>query len=131
MSVLKTYGSDTISPKPSKTYRLNGNHIEGYVDGKQAVEQAVDLALSIERFYHIIYSGDYGVELAELMGKPRSYVKGDIERRITEALMEDDRIKGIKDFALRFEGDVAFVSFTVMSIFGDLERSVSFGGVSV
>ncbi len=128
MSVLKTYGADTDSFKPSRTYRLQGRRIEGYVDGKEAVEQAVDLILSVERFYYPIYSMDYGVELAELVGKPRPYVQGDIRRRITEALMEDDRIKEVKDFDLKFKGENAIVRFTVVSEFGELERTVLVGG---
>ena len=71
MSVLKTYGSDTTSRKPSKTYRIVGDRIEGFCDGKQAVMQAIDLMLNTERWRHLIYSGDYGVELEELLGQSR------------------------------------------------------------
>lgn len=129
MSVLKTYGEDTTSFKPSKTYRLTSDRVEGKTDGKNAVSQAIDLMLSTERWRHLIYSGDYGVELEELFGKSRGYLEADMERRFSEALAEDDRIKGIEGFAMTFLGDEAHISFTVITTFGNVtvERSVSIG----
>ena len=130
MSVLKTYGADVTSLKPSKTYRLGDNgHIEGFVDGREAVAQAIKLMLSTERFAYSIYSPDYGVEVEDLIGARREFVVGDIERRITEALTEDDRISGIEDFEITFSGETANVSFTANTIFGnvDVERSVKLG----
>ena len=129
MSVLKTYGSDTTSRKPSKTYRIVGDRIEGFCDGKQAVMQAIDLMLNTERWRHLIYSGDYGVELEELLGQSRGYLEADMERRFSEALAEDDRITGIRDFAMSFEGDRAVISFIAETVFGDaaIERGVEIG----
>ena len=129
MSVLKTYGSDTTSRKPSKTYRIVGDRIEGFCDGKQAVMQAIDLMLNTERWRHLIYSGDYGVELEELFGQSRGYLEADMERRFSEALAEDDRITGIRDFAMSFEGGRAVISFIAETVFGDaaIERGVEIG----
>lgn len=129
MSVLKTYGEQAAGLKPSLTYRLTGERVEGKADGKQAVLQAVELALSTERWRHLIYSGDYGMELEELFGKPRGYLEADMERRFTEALLEDDRVKGIEGFAMSFSGDTANIMFTVLTDFGDIaiERSVPVG----
>ena len=129
MSVLKTYGDDIDSFHPSKTWRLSGNRLQRMIDGREATAQAVDLMLSTERFYYDIFSYDYGVELADLIGKDRAYVKADIQRRIEEALAEDDRVTGISDFNIEFDREAANVSFTVNTIFGDIseERSVELG----
>lgn len=129
MSVLKTYGSDTTSRKPSKTYRIEGDRIEGFCDGKQAVMQAIDLMLNTERWRRLIYSGDYGIELEELFGQSRGYLEADMARRFSEALAEDDRITGIRDFTMSFEGDTAVISFVAETVFGDaaVERSVEIG----
>lgn len=128
MSVLKTYGMDTMTA-PSLTYRLNGGRLEGKIDGLNAVRQSVFLMLSTERFQYLIYSWDYGVELENMIGKSRDYLKVDIERRIREALMQDDRITGISDFTIDFKEDQAFITFKAYSQFGDfsVERSVSVG----
>jgi len=129
MSVLKTYGDDVDGFHPSKTWRLSGNHIQGMIDGQEAIMQAVELILSTERFMYDIFSYDYGVEFSELIGKDRAFVLADIERRISEALEEDDRITGISNFNIDFDREAAKVSFTVNSIFGDFdeERNVELG----
>nr|DAK78385.1 MAG TPA: Protein of unknown function (DUF2634) [Caudoviricetes sp.] len=129
MSVLKTYGSDTESFHPSKTYQIRDKRIEGTLDGVDAVAQAVKLLLSTERFEYEIYSTDYGVETKDLIGADREYIRGDLERRIRETLAEDDRITGISDFNIDFDRETALVTFTVNSIFGDFqgERSVTVG----
>lgn len=129
MSVLKTYGKNAEERKSSKTFRLNEKNkkIEGAIDGLDAVRQAVYFILSTPRYTLEILSWDYGVELEDLYGKERGYTEGDLERRITEALMEDDRIKGLEDFKIKFEKEIAEISFTVMTDFGKfaVERSVT------
>lgn len=129
MSVLKTYPEGTASA-PSRTYRIHDGRIEGTIDGLDAVRQSIELILTTERFQWQIFSSDYGVELDELIGERRpAYVEADIERRITDALLEDDRITGVKDFALTFGGEIARVSLTAVTAFGEasIERSVPLG----
>ena len=129
MSVLKTYPEGTVYA-PSLTFRIRGGRIEGELDGLEAVHQSIALILTTERFQWSIFSSDYGVELEELIGERRpAYVGADIERRITEALLEDDRVTEVKDFALAFEGEAARVTLTAVTDFGELpvERSVPIG----
>ena len=129
MSVLKTYGENLPSFVPSRTWAINGNHIGGYIDGLEAFSQAVNLVLDTERYSEIIFSWDYGMEFDDLIGERKSIVEVDIERRIDEALKQDDRYTGIEDFSITFEGEQANIRFTVNSVFGNIniERSVSLG----
>lgn len=117
--------------QPSNTYRMRIE--EERVDGKivnevEAVKQAVYKILNTERYKHIIYSTDYGVELADLFGKPIPYVLPEIPRRIAEALLVDDRIKKVDNFELNYnkKGDVTCL-FVVHSIFGafDVKKKVT------
>ncbi len=117
--------------QPSNTYRMKIE--EERVDGKivnevEAVKQAVYKILNTERYKHIIYSTDYGVELADLFGKPIPYVLPEIPRRIAEALLVDDRIKKVDNFELNYnkKGDVTCL-FVVHSIFGafDVAKKVT------
>ena len=129
MSVLKTYPEGTAYA-PSLTFRIRGDRIEGMADGLDAVRQSIGLILTTERFRWPIFSPDYGVELEELIGERRqAYIGADIERRITEALLEDDRITGVRDFALAFDGENARVTLTAETDFGEIpvERSVPIG----
>ena len=109
--------------QPSRTYRLDmeNNWIVGMTDGLEAVKQAVYLILNTERYWYPIYSWDYGVELNGLYGQPAGMVYPEIERCITEALMQDDRITGVDGFSFEKERGAVKVSFTVHSIFGDID----------
>lgn len=109
--------------QPSRTYRLDveNNRIAGMADGMEAVKQAVYLILNTERYWYPIYSWDYGVELNELYGQPAGLVYPEIERRIVEALTQDDRITGVDGFSFEKERGAVKVSFTVHSIFGDID----------
>lgn len=115
---------------PSKTYKMNIEEetVLGIItDDLEAVRQAVYKILNTERYKHVIYSSDYGVELADLFGKPMPYVIPEIPRRIEEALLVDDRITKVDRFDLQCDkqGNVNCY-FVVHSIFGniEMERSV-------
>lgn len=94
------------------------NRIDGYTDGLDAVIQAIYLILSTERYQYIIYSWDYGVELLTLIGKPMSYVTAELPRRITEALMQDNRIKEVTDFQFEKRGKRLHTTFNVITDVG-------------
>ena len=110
---------------PSYTPKIDfeRNRIMGTVDNIDAMEQAIYLILQTERYESIIYNWYYGVEFDTLIGKSRELITSELERRIREALTEDDRINGISDFDIEFTSDKAIVSFTVNTIFGDIEIS--------
>ena len=80
------------------------SRIDGYVDDIDAIKQTIHLILSTERYEHIIYSWDYGVELVDLYGQPLSYVISELERRIIEALTQDDRIEDVINFEFEKNG---------------------------
>lgn len=79
------------------------------------------LSLSTERYAYLIYSWNYGVELVELIGQPKEYALPEIKRCITEALLQDDRITAVDGFEFETGKKTVHVTFTVHSIFGDLE----------
>ncbi len=121
----------TAVEQPSLTHRLNlqegDDRVRGRAEGLAAVRQAVYKIINTERYQHLIYSHNYGVELADLFGQPMSFVCPEVERRITEALMQDDRIIGVSNFTFSQPAKgVLAVSFTVQTVFGDLpaERMV-------
>ena len=118
-----------IRQQPSKTYKmdLHLNRIIGMTDGLEAVRQAAMKVLETERFEFLIYSGNYGCELANLPGHHSSYVRTEFARRIREALMQDDRIKDIQELEIEIRGDEAFASFTVVSIYGSVALTKEVG----
>ena len=107
----------------SNTYKMNLNDsiIAGYVDEREAMVQAIYLILNIERYEHLIYSWDYGIELIDLFGQPIPFVLPELKRRITEALIQDTRIMGVDDFSFDTNKGKVHISFTVNTIFGEIE----------
>ena len=59
----------TVRKQPSRTYRLKNDRVLGYVDGLEAVKQAVNCILNTERFEYVIYSWNYGREFSKLYGR--------------------------------------------------------------
>ena len=110
---------------PSRSFRLREEtgRVAGSVDGIDAVRQSVRLILSVERYHWLIHSWQYGVELSDLFGKPLSYALPEVERRITEALLQDDRITAVHDFTFtKGRGGRVTAAFTVESVFGSLRE---------
>lgn len=115
-----------IEQQPGMTYALDieNNRIRGTVNGLDSVRQAVYLMLNTERYRYLIHSWNYGVELQNLIGQDPSYAYPEIKRCIQEALLQDDRITAVDDFAFESRGKKVYVSFTVHSIYGNTETEV-------
>lgn len=110
---------------PSKTYKIqqfkDEERLYGFIDELDALKQSIYLTLNIERYQYVIYSWNYGIELKELMGKDSNFVIAELPRLITEALLEDDRILEITDFNFEKNKNKVHCTFTVKSIYGDIE----------
>lgn len=113
-----------VEEQPSKNYKMHieNNVINGYCDELAAMEQVVYKILNTERYQFIIYPMEYGIELIDLYGEPVEYVCPELQRRIEEALLQDERITHVDNF----DFDVSMkrtikATFTVHTIFGDVE----------
>lgn len=129
MSVLPTSSENVNLPmdfyfvrEPSFTYKYTEDSVAGYVNNLEAYKQAVYKILNTERYDYIIYSWDYGVELKDLIGKHIAYAVPEIERRVTEAIMQDDRTVSVSEFEFdTSKFGVVAVTFKCTSIYGDVE----------
>ena len=120
-----------IRQQPSLTYKMqpDENLVRGHVDGLEAVRQAIYKIIMTERYQYIIYSWNYGIELLDLFGEPVTYVCPELERRISEALLCDDRIQKVDNFEFDLSRKgIVHVTFIAHTIFGDVtaEREVDF-----
>lgn len=111
MALLPDTGTEitsTISAasQPNKTYcmMIEDEKVIGSTDDIVAIEQAIYKILNTERYKYVIYSWNYGVELADLFGKPIPWVFSELPRRIREALVQDDRINDATDMDLSHDG---------------------------
>lgn len=113
-----------VTTQPSKNYKMHiqDDVINGTCDKLNAMVQVIYKILNTERYQYPIYSWNYGIELADLFGEPVSYVCAEVERRITEALLQDDRIESVSDFEFDVSKKHEVVcTFVVHTIFGDVE----------
>lgn len=102
----------------SDTYYLNveTGHIEGRINGDDAIRQAIFKILNTERYDNPIYSWDYGCELNALIGENMQIVMMLIQSRVEDALLQDDRITKITDFELeQIDKKQLSMSFTVVT----------------
>ncbi|WP_139491794.1 DUF2634 domain-containing protein [Brevibacillus dissolubilis] len=115
--------------QPSKTYHLDieTGEITQMVDGLEAIQQFITKAVHTIRYHFPIYSHDYGCEIKNLLGRGFSerFIKSEIVRMITEALIYDDRIEKVYDFDITSEEDSVYVAFQVMTS----EGTINYKGV--
>jgi phage baseplate assembly protein W len=111
-----------VTEHADKTYALGNRNL--YLSGLEAVRQSVYLILNTARYEYPIYSWNYGFEYRDLIGREHSYVYSELERRITEALATDTRIKRVADFEFDTKGSKTHVKFSVATIYGSYEDEV-------
>ncbi|MDF2636522.1 MAG: phage protein [Pelosinus sp.] len=113
----------------SKTYALDFDtgEIKGMVDGRKAIEQFIRKAIVTIRFIHPIYTDAYGCEVRNMIGKgfSDSFLKSEIKRMVTEALIYDSRVNSVYDFNIRINGDDVFIGFWVDTVEGTFDMDVS------
>ena len=124
---IKTSADITVKEQPTKTYKMElykGNYILGFVDSQKAMEQAIYKIIRTERYKYIIYSWNYGIELEDLFGMTVEYCVVELERRISEALLQDNRITAVHTFEFDTEserGTVLIKKFIAETVFGKIQ----------
>lgn len=111
----------------SRTYRITKDRIAGFIDGIDAMKQAVWKRLQTERYVYDIYDDSYGLQTVDLIGKEYGYVVSKLQRRIKETLLNDDRISDVNQFEFKRGKDYVWVGFNVVTIFGELTSSLTMG----
>ena len=112
---------------PSVTYNwdIENDRIQGYTDGQIAMKQTCYHILMVERYQYVVYSWNYGVELAALFGKQRNYCVPEIERRVSEALLYDDRVTTVEGFTFDLsQMEAVHTRFLVHTIHGDFDMNL-------
>lgn len=112
----------------SRTYKILIVDSKGYIEGIEALKQAIYKVLSTERYEYPIYSFNYGIDIESLIGKDYDYVRIELKRRIEECLLEDERINAVSNFSFEREEDILKCTFEVESIYGNiiLNKEVEF-----
>jgi hypothetical protein len=107
--------SDEI--EQTQTYKVSDDKIQGITDGLTALQQTIEHMLNTERYEYPVYSLDYGFQSDDLIGKDREYVEAELQRRIRECLLTDDRITGVGNFQFAVDGDEMLCTFDVENVY--------------
>lgn len=116
-----------IENEPSLTYAMKISEevsrdsiFVGRVDDVEAMKQAIIKIINTERYEYEIYSWAYGIELKDLFGEQIPYVMSEVKRRITDAVLADDRIEAVEDFEVERTGkNGVHCIFTAITTQGD------------
>ena len=112
---------EELNEIPTRTYKVVNGRVTGFVEGQEAMRQAIEKALSTERFAYEIYSDSYGAEFNDLIGEHLDLAKAEIERLVTEVVTTDERVISVDNFEIKNETrDTLTIKFVVSTVFGNL-----------
>lgn len=112
-----------IKEQTSNTYKLVylKDSLKGFTDEIEALKQAIYFILNTERYDYLIYDWNYGFQIKDLMGQNPNDILQTIQSRISDALIQDTRITEVSNFSFDIIKNKVKTTFTVKSIFGDLQ----------
>ena len=112
--------------QPSMTWIADPvtNRLRGRGDNWEAVRQAVEVVVNVERFKWQIYTPNFGTDYDGLLGTEPGYAASELRRRLEDAFLTDNRILGIKEYAYTFQDVSLTVTFTALTVFGDVPGSM-------
>lgn len=100
------------------------NRLRGRGDNYEAVRQAVEVIVNVERFHWQIYTPNFGTDFTGLLGNDPGFVASELQRRLTDAFLPDNRILGISNFSYTFDDAVLTAAVTVNTVFGPVDTTV-------
>lgn len=109
---------------PTKTYNIDwqNKRIIGTIDGREACMQFIHKVFSTDKYAFEIYDWFYGNEIYKLLGQSYDYVATRLPKVCKEALMVDDRIVDVRNFAIKQTSvDSATISFIVDTVYGPIK----------
>lgn len=107
-------------------YDVNGRHL--LLTGNPALEVWIYKALKTERFEHLAYSWQYGIELKPFIGKVMGVQErySELRRVITECLMVNPYIKSIDSFSITpgNRAELVRLHITLTTVYGEVAINV-------
>lgn len=103
-----------------------------YVYQNEALKIWIYKALMTARYRHLAYTDDFGNEMFDLISESinQDVLLLELKRFITEALMYNEYIRELNSFEFEINGSEVKVTFTVISVYGDMQyEQIMTGGV--
>ena len=113
-----------VEDLPTNTFLVDNEQVAGMNDGLEAMRQAVEIILNVDRFDYQIYTSNFGVELDDLIGESSDYIESVFPGRIRDAFSIDDRILREENYTFTTVGDTMTITFDVVTVFGTFTQEV-------
>jgi hypothetical protein len=113
-----------IEDLPTNTFLVDNEQVAGMNDGLEAMRQAVEIILNVDRFGYQIYTSNFGCELEDLVGESSDYIESVFPGRIRDAFSIDDRILREENYTFTTVGDTMTITFDVVTVFGTFTQEV-------
>ncbi|MDR2360043.1 MAG: DUF2634 domain-containing protein [Oscillospiraceae bacterium] len=99
-------------------------------DGKEAMNQSIEIILAVERFKYSIFTANFGMEYDRLIGSEYGWAASELQRRLEDAFKPDNRIIGVSDFRFaRPSPDGMLCEFTVNTVYGGIDERMEVSGI--
>lgn len=101
------------------------------VEGLEAYIQWARKTLATPRYKHLAYSGQYGQEFEDLIGRDltKQAVESEIQRIVTETLMVNPQTVEVGQFSFEWQEDALFYTCSVLTVFGEAQLEGRIEGV--
>ena len=119
--------SQAITTYKEYEFDFNSNTLtDKILEGKEALKIWIYKTLLTFRYAHPIYTWDYGQDINELIGQGYEvdYIKSEVERRVTECLLINERIRRCQGFEVNLTNDTLYITFTAETTFGEVTINV-------
>lgn len=122
LPMFREYAYDFIE---NKFVTIDGRNI--VMEGNEALKIWVYKNLKTPRFRYQAYTWNYGHELEGLIGTSlsKAAIESEAKRYIEECLLINPYILSIEDLNINIDGDRVEVSFTINTIYGEVDIVVS------
>ena len=88
------------------------------IDGKEALKQAIRIALLTQRYKYAVFSHDYGTDFEGAFSDGYVKAMGKVKKAIMDSLLSDDRILSVEKFEFERRGSRMKIRFHVVSNVG-------------
>lgn len=101
--------------------------LDGVIEGKEALKQAIHIALLTQRYKYEVFSHSYGTDYDGAFDGGYMMAIGKLKNAIYDALIYDDRILDVHSFEFERMGTRVYVKFVVSSIYGGIDYETEVG----
>ncbi len=91
------------------------------IGGKEALLQAVRVALMTQRHKYAVFSSYYGTDYEGAFDEGYSKAIGKLKNAIYDSLIYDERINAVDSFSFERYGTKIIVKFRIVSIYGQID----------